>query len=133
MGLYEDLQTIVGKEDGPFEANDEVNKAMIRHWCEAMEDGNPVYTDEELLHNSLMSKASIFRNMMRVAFEDPKIDTIELYDLGKKTIDNPKVKGILLAAQRFMNTCPILRMLICFLLFRFTQNRSEKHEPTHLR
>lgn len=47
MGLYEDLQAIVGEEDGPFEANDEVNKAMIRHWCEAMEDGNPLYTDEE--------------------------------------------------------------------------------------
>jgi acyl dehydratase len=46
MGLYEDLQAIVGEEDGPFEANDEVNKAMIRHWCEAMEDGNPLYTDE---------------------------------------------------------------------------------------
>lgn len=47
MGLYEDLQAIVGEEDGPFEANDEVNRAMIRHWCEAMEDGNPLYTDEE--------------------------------------------------------------------------------------
>ncbi len=23
------------------------NKPMIRHWCEAMEDGNPVYTDEK--------------------------------------------------------------------------------------
>ena len=47
MGLYEDLQALVGKEAGPFDSNDEINKAMIRHWCEAMEDGNPIYTDEE--------------------------------------------------------------------------------------
>jgi acyl dehydratase len=47
MGLYEDLQAMVGEEAGPFDSNDEINKAMIRHWCEAMEDGNPLYTDEE--------------------------------------------------------------------------------------
>ena len=47
MGVYENLQAIVGEEDGPYESNDEVNKAMIRHWCEAMEDGNPLYSDEE--------------------------------------------------------------------------------------
>ncbi len=47
MGIYEDLQAMVGEEAGPYEANDEVNKAMIRHWCEAMEDGNPLYTDGE--------------------------------------------------------------------------------------
>ena len=46
MGLYEDLKAMVGEEAGPYEANDEVNKAMIRHWCEAMEDANPLYTDE---------------------------------------------------------------------------------------
>jgi len=46
MGLFEDLQAMVGEEAGPYEAYDEVNKAMIRHWCEAMEDGNPLYTDE---------------------------------------------------------------------------------------
>jgi acyl dehydratase len=38
---------MVGEEAGPFEAADEVNRAMIRHWCEAMEDGNPLYTDEQ--------------------------------------------------------------------------------------
>ena len=47
MSIYDDLKAMVGEEAGPFEANDEVNKAMIRHWCEAMEDGNPLYSDEE--------------------------------------------------------------------------------------
>jgi len=33
--------------DGPeVNAPDEVSKATIRHWCEAMQDGNPLYTDE---------------------------------------------------------------------------------------
>jgi len=44
--VYERLQKMVGEEAGPFEAADEVNRAMIRHWCEAMEDGNPLYADE---------------------------------------------------------------------------------------
>ncbi len=47
MSVYDDLKAMVGEEAGPFPANDEVNQAMIRHWCEAMEDGNPMYTDEE--------------------------------------------------------------------------------------
>ena len=35
-----------GRQVGPpFEALDTVNEAMIRHWCEAMGDRNPIYTD----------------------------------------------------------------------------------------
>ncbi|MBE0479508.1 MAG: MaoC family dehydratase N-terminal domain-containing protein [Dehalococcoidia bacterium] len=45
--IYEELQAMVGQEAGPFLAPNAVNEAMIRHWCEAMEDGNPLYSDEE--------------------------------------------------------------------------------------
>jgi len=31
----------------PFRAHDPVNQPMIRHWCDAMEDDNPVYTNPE--------------------------------------------------------------------------------------
>jgi uncharacterized OB-fold protein/acyl dehydratase len=31
----------------PVAGKDPVNKPMIRHWCDAMGDTNPVYTDEE--------------------------------------------------------------------------------------
>ncbi|HAC81160.1 MAG TPA: hypothetical protein DCG06_12745, partial [Deltaproteobacteria bacterium] len=31
----------------PFRAHDPVNQPMIRHWCDAMEDDNPVYTDPD--------------------------------------------------------------------------------------
>jgi uncharacterized protein len=46
--FYERLQTYVGKEVGsPQHGPDDVNVAMIRHWCEAMGDTNPVYTDPD--------------------------------------------------------------------------------------
>ena len=50
--VYEKLQAMVGEEAGPFEAPNAVNEAMIRHWCEAMEDGNPLYSDEEYAKKS---------------------------------------------------------------------------------
>ena len=34
----------IGVED---ESRDPVNQAMIRHWCEAMDDRNPVYLDAD--------------------------------------------------------------------------------------
>jgi acyl dehydratase len=45
-----ELDALVGKPVGPAGpqlAPDEVNVPMIRHWCDAMEDHNPVYTDAE--------------------------------------------------------------------------------------
>ena len=43
--LEEKLRSCVGAKAGPFLAWDRVNRAMIRHWCEAMGDKNPVYSD----------------------------------------------------------------------------------------
>jgi uncharacterized OB-fold protein/acyl dehydratase len=46
--LTDQLLSFVGgePEDGTV-GLDEVNAPMIRHWCEAMGDSNPVYTDED--------------------------------------------------------------------------------------
>ena len=44
--VIEEVQAMVGEESEVQVCKDDVNKAMIRHWCEAMEDGNPLYTDE---------------------------------------------------------------------------------------
>lgn len=42
------LEAYVGLETGPPElAEDHVNEAMIRHWCEVMGDANPAYTDPD--------------------------------------------------------------------------------------
>ncbi len=46
--FYDRLQTFVGQEIGALQrAPDDVNVAMIRHWCDAMGDTNPVYLDED--------------------------------------------------------------------------------------
>ncbi|MGB2856170.1 MAG: hypothetical protein WBC61_05945 [Dehalococcoidia bacterium] len=37
--LSPELQKYVGRVSGFVEGPDEVNKAMIRHWCETVEDG----------------------------------------------------------------------------------------------
>ena len=54
MGLefYEELKALVGQEGPRLVAVDEVCKPMIRHWCEAMQDDNPLYTDEEYARKS---------------------------------------------------------------------------------
>ena len=44
---YEDIKQELLALEGPQQvAPDAVSKEMIRHWCEAMEDANPLYTDE---------------------------------------------------------------------------------------
>ncbi len=45
-GLPGVLQAFVGRTSGPPRvADDAVSAPMIRHWCQAMGDVNPVYTD----------------------------------------------------------------------------------------
>lgn len=39
--------------DEPTLARDPVNLAMIRHWCDAVDDRNPVYTDPDFARRSL--------------------------------------------------------------------------------
>lgn len=50
--LYEELKVLIGQEGEPREALDEVCRPMIRHWSAAMQDGNPLYTNEEYASKS---------------------------------------------------------------------------------
>jgi uncharacterized OB-fold protein/acyl dehydratase len=43
--LLDRLRAIVGVFSAAHTTRDDVNQPMIRHWCEAMSDHNPVYTD----------------------------------------------------------------------------------------
>src|SRR5437868_9091230 len=44
--FFDKLRALVGRPSGaPFRAWDAVNQPMIRHWCDAVGDRNPVYTD----------------------------------------------------------------------------------------
>jgi uncharacterized OB-fold protein/acyl dehydratase len=52
--LEQKLAAYVGVEVGPPQvALDPVNAPMIRHWCDAMGDRNPVYTDAEAAARSV--------------------------------------------------------------------------------
>ena len=44
--IYTELLKHIGQQFGPYKGWDSVNSAMIRHWCEAMGDANPLYLDE---------------------------------------------------------------------------------------
>lgn len=46
------LHACIGVVSGPITAWDPVNQPMIRHWCDAMGDRNPLYTDPELAAKS---------------------------------------------------------------------------------
>ena len=43
--LREQLDACCGRESEPLVARDPVNQPMIRHWCDAVGDRNPCYTD----------------------------------------------------------------------------------------
>ena len=47
MDVYEELCQLVGAEFPPVSGADAVCPQMIRHWCEAMQEDNPLYLDEE--------------------------------------------------------------------------------------
>jgi len=47
------LREFVGNRGAAQPARDAVNQPMIRHWCDAMEDANPVYTDPDFAAKSV--------------------------------------------------------------------------------
>lgn len=52
--LQQRLEAFVGVEvQAAAPARDPVNAPMIRHWCDAMQDANPVYTDPALAADSV--------------------------------------------------------------------------------
>jgi uncharacterized OB-fold protein/acyl dehydratase len=51
--LRERLDAWIGREGEPLVARDPVNQPMIRHWCDAVDDRNPAYTDAEFASRSL--------------------------------------------------------------------------------
>lgn len=51
--LLERLRAMIGVPSAPDVARDAVNPAMIRHWCDAMTDLNPVYTDPDFAAKSI--------------------------------------------------------------------------------
>ncbi len=51
--FLEKLRTHIGRSGKPDLARDPVNQPMIRHWCDAMEDHHPAYTDSTFAAQSV--------------------------------------------------------------------------------
>jgi acyl dehydratase len=51
--LLAHLRGMIAAKTPPEAARDAVNAAMIRHWCDAMSDANPVYTDPDVAAKSV--------------------------------------------------------------------------------
>jgi len=54
--LTETNRALIGKETAPQPLPEAVNIAMARHWCEMVEDANPIYFDEEYARNSWLEE-----------------------------------------------------------------------------
>lgn len=64
--LLERLRSLVGRPTGPQRtAAEPVNTAMIRHWCDAMGETNPVYTDPQFaswsVHGGLVAPPTMLQ------------------------------------------------------------------------
>jgi len=49
---YSKVEPFIGKSSPLHDPHDEVTQSDIRHWCEVMQDPNPLYSDEELARKS---------------------------------------------------------------------------------
>jgi len=84
------LRSYVGKKGESFVARDLVNQAMVRHWCDAIDDRNPVYTDpaagEESIHGEIVAPPAMLDvwtmsgNIQPVEREDPRGSVLRLLE-----------------------------------------------------
>ena len=70
------LREFEGKLAGePIVARDEVNAAMIRHWCDAIGDRNPIYTDPDAaarsVHGGLVAPPTMLQAWVMRGFVTP--------------------------------------------------------------
>ena len=79
------LQRFVGREVGPPQpAPDEVNLPMVRHWCEAIGDENPVYLDSGAaaasVHGRLVAPPTMLQAWVMNGLRGPRRDSDNPYE-----------------------------------------------------
>ena len=79
------LQRFVGREVGPpHAAPDEVNLPMVRHWCEAIGDENPVYLDPVAaaasVHGRLVAPPTMLQAWVMNGLRGPLRDSDSPYE-----------------------------------------------------
>jgi uncharacterized OB-fold protein/acyl dehydratase len=78
--LYRKLTAFEGQRVGrPFRARDPVNQPMIRHWCDAVGDRNPVYTDPGFaagsVHGGIVAPPTMLQAWTMRGLVPPEPDT----------------------------------------------------------
>ena len=72
------LEPLVGVEGAPVAAPDPVNAPMIRHWCDAVDDRNPVYTDsahaEQSVHGGIVAPPTMLMAWTMPGLRPPEED-----------------------------------------------------------
>ena len=54
--ITEEQRALIGNETPPVAVPEAINTAMARHWCEMVEDANPIYFDESLANGTWLKK-----------------------------------------------------------------------------
>ena len=66
------LEACIGVVVGPLKSWDPVNQPMIRQWCDAMGDENPLYTDPEFAsksrHGEIVAPATMIQAWTMVGY-----------------------------------------------------------------
>jgi uncharacterized OB-fold protein len=81
------LDAWIGREGDPAVARDAVNPAMIRHWCDAVGDENPVYTDREFaaksVHGAIVAPPTMLQAWTMAGLRRPAPASDEPSPLGE--------------------------------------------------
>jgi acyl dehydratase len=85
-------QALIGKDTAPYAAPYAVNEAMARHWCEMVEDANPIYFDEAYARTT----------WLQGAFAPPAM----LYTWGRPPVW-PAVERVNLVDELAIEDCPM--------------------------
>ena len=83
--FFDALQAFVGLEIGPpVPGPDEVNVPMVRHWCEAIGDTNPIYLDGEAaassVHGGLVAPPTMLQAWVMSGIRGPSRDGDSPYE-----------------------------------------------------
>lgn len=79
------ISAFIGRELGPpMAAPDEVNQAMIRHWCEALGDTNPIYVNPEAaaasVHGGIVAPPAMLQAWVMMGINGPQRDSDGPYE-----------------------------------------------------
>ena len=97
--LSQRLRALVGVDAEETLARDPVNQPMIRHWCDAVDDRNPVYTNPEFakasVHGGVVAPPTMLQawtmpglagvDVCRALRDDPRFDGMRIVMLTARS------------------------------------------------